>query len=298
MEINSANLRTLYTSFSTAFQGSFGAVQPQYRSVAMVVPSSTKTQEYGWLKDLPGIRKWIGDRVVNNLASGDYKIKNEPYEFTVGVDADDIEDDNIGIYGPMFQMIGDQAAKFADTQVWPFLKAGNSTLCYDGQSFFDSDHPVLDEEGVVQSVSNYGGGAGDFWCLAVTSLPFKPVIWQVRKDLSNIIRMDAQTDEVVFNRKEYRYGIDGRMNCGFGFWQLCYGSRQTLNATSYAAARAAIASFKRDYGQPLGLMPDTLFCSPSNEGPARKVLVNDRDDAGASNEWAGTAKVQIVPWLA
>ena len=110
--------------------------------------------------------------------------------------------------------------------------------------------------------------------------------------------MDAPTDEVVFNRKEYRYGIDGRSNVGYGFWQLAYASRQPLTAESYAAARAAMMSFRGDYGRPLGIVPDTLAVPPALEGAARKILVNDRNDAGATNEWAGTAKPLTVPFLA
>lgn len=297
MLLNSTSLTTLYTGFKAAFQEGFSGVQPQWNKIAMEVPSTTAKEEYGWLKDLPRIREWLGDRVAHQLAAGAYAIRNKDWEFTVSVDRNAIEDDNLGIFAPMFRMIGNQSATHPDELVWPLLKAGFTTTCYDGQYFFDTDHPVLDANGQITSVSNSGGGAGAPWYLLCTSRPIKPLIYQNRKPFQ-FVRMDAQTDEVVFNRKEYRYGVDGRSNVGYGFWQLAYGSKQDLTADNYAAARAAMLAFTGDGGRPLGVTPELLVVPPSLEGKARKILVNDRNDAGATNEWAGTATPLVVPWLA
>lgn len=296
MLLNSTSLTTLNIGFKTTFQAAFDGVQPTYSKVAMTVPSSTAKEEYGWLQQLPRIREWLGDRQVHSLSASSYAIKNRDWEFTVGVNRNDIEDDNVGMYGPMFKMIGQQAALFPDELVWPLLKAGFTTACYDGQYFFDTDHPVTDATGAVQSVSNHGGGAGTAWYLICTSKAVKPVIYQERKPFQ-FVRMDAPTDEVVFNRKEYRYGVEGRSNVGYGFWQLAFGSKQELTADNYAAARAAMLAFTGDNGRPLGITPELLVVPPSLEGKARKILINDRNDAGATNEWAGTATPLVVPWL-
>lgn len=298
MLLNSASLRSLYTGFSTAFQAGFAGVSPQYQQVAQTVPSSTRSNEYGWLGSMPRIREWIGDRVVNNIATHSYTIKNRSFEATVGVDRDDIDDDNIGIYSPLFSELGRNGASFPDELVWALLKAGFSTLCYDGQYFFDTDHPVLDANGNVQSVSNSGGGSGTPWFLMDVTRAIKPIIYQERRPFSNLVRMDAATDEVVFSRKEYRYGIDGRCNVGFGFWQLAYGSKQTLDATSYEAARVALGSFTGDGGRPLGIKPTLLVVPPALEGAANRILKSTTKANGETNEWAGTAEILVVPWLA
>jgi phage major head subunit gpT-like protein len=88
------------------------------------------------------------------------------------------------------------------------------------------------------------------------------------------------------------------MNVGYGFWQMSWGSKQTLNAGSYATARAAISSMKGDFGRPLGLNPRLLIVPPSLESAARKIVSNDLGPNGESNEWKGTAEVMICPWLA
>ena len=296
MIINSANLKTLYTGYSAAFQAGFEGVKPQYERTAMTVPSATRTTEYGWLGEFPRIREWIGDRVVQNIASHSYTIKNRSFESTISVARDDIEDDHIGIYTPMFSELGRLSATFPDELVWALLVAGFNTTCFDGQYFFDLDHPVLDERGNAVSVSNTQGGSGTPWFLIDDSRVIKPIIFQSRR-LFQLTRMDAAADEAVFNRKEYRYGTEGRCNVGYGFWQLAHGSKQPLNAANYEAARVSLASQKADYGRPLGVTGRLLIVPPVLEGAARKLLNSEYAAGGETNQWKGTADLLVVPWL-
>lgn len=297
MLINQANLRSLYTGFSTAFQGGFAGVAPLYNSVATTINSTTAENEYGWLGQMPGFREWIGDRVVKNVSNYGYTVRNRTFEQTISVKRDHIEDDNIGIYTPLFAELGRSAASFPDTLVFPFLASGFSTNCYDKQYFFDTDHPVLDANGAETSVSNFQGGSGTAWYLLDVSRALKPLIFQSRRKFDNLIRKDQATDDNVFDRNEYVYGNDGRCNVGFGFWQMAYGSKQTLNAANYAAARAAMLSFKADGGTPLGIMPKLLVVPPSLEGAAKQILQSQLVNGGESNPWAGTAEMLMVPWL-
>ena len=298
MLINAANLRTLYTGYSAAFAAGIAAAgAPLYGRIATVVPSSTRSNEYGWLGQMPRIREWIGDRVIQNLDTAGYTIKNRTFESTIAVGRDDIEDDNIGIYTPMFTEFGRASATFPDELVWALLAAGFTTPCFDGQYFFDVDHPVLDERGNVYSVSNTQGGSGAAWFLVDDSRAIKPLIFQNRRPFQ-LTRMDADTDEAVFNRKEYRYGTDGRCNVGFGFWQLAHGSRQPLNAANYEAARVSLASLKADRGRPLGVSGRLLIVPPALEGAARKLLNSEYAAGGETNQWARTADLLVVPWLA
>jgi len=298
MIISSTSLRSLYTGFSTAFQAGFSGVAPEYTRVATTVPSTTKETEYGWLNQLPRYREWFGDRVINNIASSGYTIRNRKFEMTIGVKRDDIEDDNLGIYTPLFTEMGRASATFPDELVWPLLKAGFATTCYDGQYYFDSDHPVLDENGTPQSVSNTGGGSGTPWFLIDATRVMKPIIFQSRKAFGNLVRKDAEGDENVFMRDEYVYGDAGRCNVGFGFWQIAYGSKQTLDAAAYAAARAALMNMKGDGGRLLGIRPTLLVVPPSLESAGRKILNSELGSGGETNEWKGTAELLVTPWLA
>ena len=60
----------------------------------------------------------------------------------------------------MFQDLGQTAAEYPDTLTYGLLTNGFTAKCYDDQYFIDTDHPVTDANGVMQSVSNHGGGGG------------------------------------------------------------------------------------------------------------------------------------------
>jgi phage major head subunit gpT-like protein len=297
MLLNSTNLAALNLACNAAFQGGLSQAAPQYQRIATVIPAAVKEVRYAWLGKMPNVREWIGPRAVQNLQAHDYTIREKAWEMTISVDRDDIETDNIGIYTPMFTEMGLSAGSFWDTLCWGLLKAGFDTLCYDGQNFFDTDHPVLDADGQPVSVSNTGGGSGTGWYLVDASRALKPVILQKRRDFQFVAK-DKLTDDNVFMNKEFVYGADARANVGFGFWQFACGSKQTLNAAAYATARPTLTGMKGDYGRPLGLMPNLLIVPPALESAARKILNSEYASGGETNEWKGTAELLVVPWLA
>lgn len=297
MLVNAANLNSLRVGYSTLFQNGLGQAQPMHTSVATIVPASQKEQTYGWLGKVPNVREWVGPRAVQNLEQHDYSIKEKKWELTVAVDRDDIETDNLGIYGPLFTEMGQSAGSKWDILVFELLKAGFATGCYDGQYFFDTDHPVKDADGNITSVANTDGGTGTPWFLLDVSRALKPIILQKRRDFTFTAK-DKLSDDNVFDNNEFVYGTDARGNVGFGFWQFAWGSKQTLDAAHYATARAALTGMKGDGGRPLGIMPKLLVVPPSLESVARKILNSDNAAGGETNEWKGTAELLVVPWLA
>jgi phage major head subunit gpT-like protein len=298
MIVNRGNLDSIFTAFNTRFSAGFTAAPSYYRDCAMVVPSTSREETYAWLGNSAPIREWIGPRVVSSLSGFGYTIKNKTYEKTQAVDRNDIEDDKVGIYGPMFEMMGREVAMFPDEQVFTLLARGFTAECYDGQYFFDTDHPV-GLPGIIEtaSVSNVQAGAGAPWFLMDCSQPLKPLIYQERKPF-NFVRKDREEDDNVFFNREFLYGADGRSNVGFGLWQLAFASKDTLNAANYKAARSAMQSLKSDTGKVLGIKPTHMFVPPSLESDGLKLLNAALINGGESNEWAGTAKLVVSPFLA
>lgn len=292
MIINQANLEGIYRSFKTIFNQAFDGAPSQWNIVAMEVPSQGRSVDYKWLGAFPQMREWIGERLIKDLSAFHYELINKSFESTIEVDRDDIEDDQIGVYKPIVEGLAAAAKQHPDILVFQLLAAGFSTLCYDGQYFFDTDHPVGDT-----TVSNDGGGSGTAWYLMDLSKPLRPLILQIRKR-PEFVAMGSPTDENVFMRKKYRYGVDDRKNVGFGLWQLAYASKDTLNATNYAAARAAMMGFKNEEGAPLGIVPTHLIVPPSLESAGRSIVKTMMDASGASNPWYQTAELVVVPWLA
>ncbi|NOR63256.1 MAG: hypothetical protein GQ535_12280 [Rhodobacteraceae bacterium] len=297
MRVTTAVLSALNTTLSAAYQGGLEMSDSQYLRVATEIASSNKSNTYGWLGKMPNVREWIGDRVIQNLKSHSYQIFNKDWELTLGVDRNDIEDDDLGQYAPLFQEMGMSTQSKSDLLTFGLLAEGFTTDCYDGQPFFDTDHPVLDKEGVEQPVSNMTAGASTPWFLMSTKRPLKPLIYQNRKPWQFVAK-DALTDDNVFHKKEFIYGSDARANVGFGLWQLAHGSKATLNAANYEIARVAMSGMLGDHGRPLGIKPDLLVVPPSLEGAANKIVTNLLAAGGETNEWAGTAEVLVVPWLA
>ena len=299
MIVNAGNLKTLFVAFKAAFQGVLSQAVTQYALVSTTVPSSTGAEEYAWLGKFPNVREWLGDRVVNGAQSHGYTIKNKSFELTVGVPRAAIEDDQYGVYTPMMQEMGSAIAAHPDQLVFSLLGAGATTLCYDGQYFFDTDHPVLDAAGAVQSQSNWdnNSGSGTPWYLLDCSRSLKPIIFQQRK-APNFVAKTSETDDNVFDRGEYVYGVDSRCNVGFGFWQLAYGSRKGLDETNLVAAYTAMCERKGDHGRPLGIKPTHLVVPPGLEFAARKLVNASINASGASNVLNGLVTVISVPWLA
>lgn len=297
MIINNATLNALRVTFQGDFQAGLAMSPSMKDRVATTVASQNSQNTYGWLGKIPSMRQWIGARVIQNISESSYSLANLPFELTVGVDRYDIEDDNLGVYAPMFSEMGSSVTGNEELLTFNALKNGFSSKCYDGQNFFDTVHPVLDVNGAVTSVANTDGGSGTPWFLMCTTRSIKPVLFQSRKK-PEFVSKDKTTDDNVFNERMFQYGIDARYNVGYGFWQMAWGSKQTLNSANYAIARAAILGMKGDFGRPLGLVPNLLVVPPALEQAGRQIIKNNQQASGATNEWQDTAELLMVPWLA
>ncbi|MFW5838255.1 MAG: Mu-like prophage major head subunit gpT family protein [Desulfovibrionaceae bacterium] len=297
MIINRANLSALFTGFKLVFNKAFQDAKSDFEKIAMVVPSSTSQEVYAWLGATTRFREWVGDRVIQNLKSHDFTIRNKPFEDTVAVKRAAIEDDQYGVYNPLVGQLGEDARTHPDELVFALLASGFDSACYDGQYFFDTDHPVLGEAGAVQSVSNMQAGASTPWYLLDTSRIVKPLIFQKRKDYK-FAALDKETDENVFMRDEYIYGVDARCNVGFGLWQCAFGSKAELTTENYAAARAAMMGLKGDNGKPLGIRPSLLVVPPTLESAALEVVKAERNADGATNVYRDSAEILVTPGLA
>lgn len=301
MEINNANLRTLFVAFNAAFKAGLGQAASQYLQIATVVPSTTGSEEYGWLGQLPGLREWIGDRVVHAIGNHGYTIKNKPFELTVGVPRSAIEDDQYGVYTPLMTEMGRAAEAHPDELVFRLLKDGRTALCYDGQPFFSTSHKVLNEKGKEVNVSNLSddGGAGATWYLLETRRALKPLIFQNRKS-PNFVAKTAETDDNVFNAGQFVYGVDARRNAGFGFWQLAHASNKALTPENLKAAITAMDTLTGDGGRPLGISPNLLVVPKALKFTAKRILEAELVNEGGvqvSNDVAGSLDLLIADWL-
>lgn len=292
MDINAASLAAVNTAFNTAFNERLTDTETTWQRIAMRVASTSRHQSYPKLSEIGGMREWVGERFVQRLERDGFTVTNRRFENTIAVAADEIHDDNYGIYTPMVQDFAQTAAELPDDLVWEKLETGFASEHYDGQFFFDTDHPVEGEAGGVTSVSNFGGGSGAAWYLIDTTRAIKPMIFQDRQ-APQITPKTNLTDDNVFNNDEFVWGVKRRCAAAFGAWQLVFASRQPLNAASYEAARVAMMSMRGHKGRKLNVKPKLLVVPPVYDGAARDLLVSERTSAGATNKWRGTAELHV-----
>jgi phage major head subunit gpT-like protein len=291
MLINQQSLRDLFVGFRNDFNTGFRSVEPMWNQIATLVPSMTAENLYAWLKQFPQLREWVGDRFIEKMATEAYRLPNKKFESTVEVSRDSIEDDQFGVYSPMFQEMGFAAAEHPDHLVFGAVAAGFDELCYDGQPFFDTDHPVGD--GVV---SNMQAGGGTPWVLLDLRRPLKPFIFQRRRDY-NLDAITTKDNENVFMRDTYLYGVDARVAAGYGFWQLAYASRADLNEANFKAARAAMKDIKSDAGRPLGIRPTHILVGSSRLDEAEALIKRANGAGGEGNTLYKAVEIIESPHL-
>ena len=275
--VTATTLQALRTAVSMAYNDGFKAITPQYQKVASTINSSSKSNTYAWLGEMPKMREWVGDRVINDMAEKGYVIENKQYESSIGVKRTDLEDDNIGTYNLLYNQLGRTTAIFPEELVFGLLKDGFNQACYDGKKFFAADHkvfPKADGTGTPVNVANMlvdAAYTGEPWYLLDTTQVIKPLIYQLRKE-PEFVSMTKTDDESVFMRGEYRYGVDMRCNAGFGFWQMAYAVKAPLTSENLKKARAAMQAFKADGGRPLGITPNLLVVPTALQDDAEKLL--------------------------
>lgn len=295
-------LSKLFTVYKREFQAAYDSAKAAsfWSDIATEVNSSSASNTYGWLGDFPDLKEWVGDRVVKDMEAHGYEVVNKTYEATVGVPRDQIEDDNLGVYLPLMRAMGEAAARQPDKLIAALLKAADATLCYDGQNFFDTDHPVNaehDGSGSDVSVSNIIAGAGPKWFLLDTTRPLKPFIFQNRRKPQFIAKTDPKTSDEVFMTNKYIYGVDARRNVGLAFWQQAVQSQAALDSDGLDAAIKMMQEFTADGGRPLGMNPNLLIVPPALRADANKTVKVMLSDGGASNPNYQAVDVKVVSWL-
>lgn len=291
---NAEILHALTTSLSAAFTAGLSGVEPQYLRIATEVPSGSASNTYGWLSDLPGIKEWISDRQLAVLSQQGYTISNKTWESSIRVKRENIEDDQIGQYSVIAKAFGRQVSEFPDTLSFPLLVAGFNTLCFDGQNFFDTDHPMAG--GTYSNIVGNGTETGEPWFLIDESQVLKPILYQNRRPFK-FVSLDDLNSEHTFLKNEFLYGVDGRCNVGFGFWQTAVGSRAPLNVANYEKAVEVLQGMQRADGSPLGIRPTTLVVGRKNRAAAKRVIDAMLVNGGDSNIYYKDVDILNSPFI-
>ena len=295
------SISPIWRGFTKRFRRSSGkrydGAPSQADLVSMRVPSEGRSVDYKWLGDFPMMQEWLGDRVIKDLSAFHYEITNKDFESTVEVDQQRHRgrpDRGLHSDDPGACPIGPAAP--GPARVRTLLKLGfRRRRCFDGQYFFDDDHPIDKEEGTI--ASNTGGGIG----LAVvftgpvealeTDHPSGSEAARVRGPgpARRRGRFHAQEIPLRRGRPEER-GLRAlaarvRIQGDPGRGRLCDGpvDHDGVQERSKAFRSASL--------------PTHMIVPPTLESAGRMILKMDRDDAGAANVWYNTAELLSSWWF-
>lgn len=155
MKITAADLDALRVTLSLAFNEAFTGTPAWWRQVAMFNTTTEKTGRMGWLANLPVMRELVGDRVLQNFAERSWDIINKDRDLSVEIHRDQLETGVMGGWAQYFRATGETAAKYPDSLITSLMQTGHTSLCFDGQYFFDTDHPVSLSNTSLSTYSNY-----------------------------------------------------------------------------------------------------------------------------------------------
>lgn len=154
VNVKSSAQRRVYEEWSkTLIASREQAPSPVWKEFCVEVPSTSKSTLHGWFLNQARVRKWEGKRVYNNLSTQTWQVFNDKYELSYEFDADEIDDDVDGLVVNAVMAARNDGAKWAkheDQLVAEALEAGTTSLCHDGQNFFDDAHPY-DVDGIGTS---------------------------------------------------------------------------------------------------------------------------------------------------
>lgn len=148
MGAQSLSSRSIIGDFYHALEQNLGA--GWIPGVSMYFESDQESESYKWLGQAPAMREWIGGRHAKGLRDNGVDIKNKKFEATLEIPVDWLRRDKTGQIMVRINEMARRANSHWASLLSTLIINGESSVCYDGQYFFDTDH----SEGDSGSQSN------------------------------------------------------------------------------------------------------------------------------------------------
>ena len=111
--------------------------------------SDQESETYKWLGQVPTMRNWVGGRQAKGFTTNGLTIENKHFEATLEIPLVDLRRDKTGQINVRVNELADRTNTHWAQLLSKLIIGGESTVCYDGQYYFDTDHK--DSTGPVQS---------------------------------------------------------------------------------------------------------------------------------------------------
>jgi len=109
-------------------------------AVSNMFGSDQTSETYAFLGQSPAMREWIGGRQGKGLAANSLILTNRHYEATLEIAVRDARRDKTGQIVARVNEFADRAITHWASLLSTLLINAPSTVCYDGQYYFDTDH--------------------------------------------------------------------------------------------------------------------------------------------------------------
>lgn len=121
-----------------------------FNELANKVTSDKDSEVYTWLGGAPRMTPWKGGRKPATLGQNEFRVPNLEFEASLEIPTRWLSRDHTGQIRMKVGEMGESAADHKFELISATINSAPSTVCYDGQYFFDTDH----EEGESGSQSN------------------------------------------------------------------------------------------------------------------------------------------------
>jgi len=112
--------------------------------------SDQASESYPWLSQVPALREWIGGRHAKGFTENSISIENKHFEATLDILLKELRRDKTGQLQARINEFSRRGDSHFASLLSTLLINAESTVCYDGQYFFDTDH----SEGNSGTLSN------------------------------------------------------------------------------------------------------------------------------------------------
>jgi len=102
--------------------------------------SDQESETYKWLGQSPVMREWVGGRQAKGFLTNGLTIENKHFEGTLEINVKDLRRDKTGQIKVRINEFADRTNAHWAQILSKLINNAESTVCYDGQYFFDTDH--------------------------------------------------------------------------------------------------------------------------------------------------------------
>lgn len=138
MSIGNLTRRDVTGEFYKTLEQSLGA--SWIDALSMKFNSDQDSETYNWIGQSPAMREWVGGRLAKGFREDGFTVVNKHYEATLEILIKELRRDKSGQAMVRIRNLAERANAHWASLLSAKIAAGESTTCYDGQFYFDTDH--------------------------------------------------------------------------------------------------------------------------------------------------------------